>query len=128
VLTLKIKMKIKSEPIKTVLTIATALAIVYYFFHYQWALVASIVLGLIGMFSTYLTQKIDWAWMKLTFLLSLVVPNILLSAVFFLFLFPIATLAKIFGKKDPLLLQNGVKSTFVEVGRSFDKGSFEKMW
>ena len=121
-------MKIKSNPDKTILTIATGFTIIYYFTAGQWALIAAIILGLIGILSTYLSEKVEWAWMKLAFVLSLIMPNVLLSVVFFIFLVPIAWLAKLFGKKDPLLLKNGVKSTFVQVDRTFSQKSFETMW
>ena len=118
----------KSEPVKTCLTIAVGFIVVFLSTKGLWALYIALVIGLIGMFSDYLSQKIDYLWMKLTWVLSLIVPKILLGAVFYLFLFPISVLSKLFGKRDPLLLKNGVKSTFVEKNKAFSKQDFEKPW
>ena len=77
-------MKIKSEPVKTVLTISTGFVGVFLISKMQWVLWLSLVLGIIGIFSPYLSKKVDFLWMKLAYLLSLVVPNIILGIFFLL--------------------------------------------
>ena len=119
---------LKSEPIKTCLTIAVGFIVVFLATKAQWAIYVSLIVGAIGLFSDYLSQKIDFVWMKLTWLLSLIVPNILLGAIFYLFLFPISMLSKLFGKSDPLLLKNSNSSTFTTEHKEFGKASFEKPW
>lgn len=118
----------KTDPIKTVLTIAMGFLVLHLATGWRWPLMVSLVVGVLGMFSTYLSIKIDFLWMKLAWVLSLIVPNILLSAVFFLFLFPIAVLSRIFGKKDPLFLRNPKESVYVSSDKVFDKAGFEKTW
>jgi hypothetical protein len=118
----------KSEPAKTCLTIATGFIVVYLVSHWQPAIYIALAVGAIGVFSEYLSQKIEWAWQKLAYLLSLVVPNILLSAVFYLFLFPIALLSRLFGKSDPLMLKNHKPTIFVDSNKTFGKANFEKPW
>lgn len=118
----------KSEPIKTCLTISMGFIVVFLTTKAQWGLIVALTVGLIGMFSPYLSRKVDYLWMKLTQLLSLIVPNILLGAVFYLFLFPISMLSKLFGKRDPLLLKNNTDSTFTVERKEFSKTSFEKPW
>ena len=118
----------KTEPTKTVLTIVVGMVVIHVVAGWQWPLIAAIVVGLLGMFSTYLSIKIDFLWMKLAWVLSLIVPNILLSAVFFLFLFPVAVLSRMFGKKAPLFLKNPKGSTYISNNRTFDIPSFEKTW
>lgn len=120
--------KIKSDPIKTILTISVGFLIVYLATDWRWAIIVSLVVGLIGMFSPYLSRKVDYLWMKLSYLLGLIVPNILLGIIFYLFLFPISVLSKLFGKKDPLFLTNRQNSTYVTASKRFDKSSFEKPW
>jgi ABC-type dipeptide/oligopeptide/nickel transport system permease subunit len=118
----------KSEPVKTCLTIAMGFVVVYLISKWNGALLISLIVGGIGMFSAYLAKQIDFLWMKLTWVLSLIIPNILLGAVFYLFLLPISVLAKIFGKKDPLLLRNSQSSTYVTSNKVFTKAHFEKPW
>jgi hypothetical protein len=66
--------------------------------------------------------------MKLSFVLSKIIPNILLSIVYFLCLVPIAFLSRLFAKKDVLILKNKSNSLFVNVNENFDKTFFEKPW
>ena len=118
----------KSEPVKTCLTIAIGFVVVFLVTKGLWALYIALAVGLIGMFSNYLSQKIDYLWMKLTWILSLIVPKILLGVIFYLFLFPISVLSKLFGKRDPLLLKNADNSTFIDRNKTYSKLDFEKPW
>lgn len=105
----------KSEPVKTMLVISMGFLLIFLLTHLQWALFISFAIGLVGVFSAYLSKKVDFLWMKLSYLLSLIVPNILLGAVFYLALFPISALSKLFRKKDPLILSNRLKSTYTSI-------------
>jgi hypothetical protein len=124
----KFIMKIKSEPVKTVLTISTGFIVVFLITKLQWAIWFSLVVGGAGVFSTFLSKRIDFLWMKLTHLLSFVVPNIILSIVFYVFLVPISMLSKFLRKNDPLILKNRMESTFITTNKAFTKESFEKPW
>ena len=75
-----------------------------------------------------LSKMIDFVWMKLTFVLSLIVPNILLSIIFYLFLFPVSLFSKLFSNKDPLKLKNPNQSVFKTVNKEFDPNTFENPW
>ena len=121
-------MQKKTEPVKTVLTICMGLVVVYLITHARYWLLALLIIGLAGMFSSYLATLIDKGWMKLAFILGLIIPNILLGAIFYFLLFPIALASRIFGKKDPLNLRNRLQSNYVESRKEFSKESFEKYW
>ncbi len=118
----------KSEPIKTVLTITLGFLLLFIATKWKWTLTVSVLIGLAGLFSTYLAKKIDFLWMKLAYLLSLIVPNIVFSLIFYFILFPVSILAKIAGQKNKLLLKNKYTSTFIETNKTFSKESFEKPW
>ena len=120
--------KKKSNPSKTVLTISVGFLIVFAATQMKWALTTAIVVGLAGVFSEFLAAKIEWLWMQLATVLSKIVPNILLSVVFYVFLFPIALLSRLFGSKDPLVLKNPEKTVFKEHNKEFTKASFEVPW
>ena len=120
--------KQKLEPVKTILTISMGFLIVYLFTKWNWAITVSLVVGLIGIFSSYLSEKVNFLWMKLAFVLSLIVPNIILGAIFYFFLFPIALISKLFRKKDPLILKNRLSSTFIVRDKLFNKADFEHVW
>lgn len=120
--------KIKSNPVKTMLTISIGFLVVFIITKLNWALLIALVIGLIGLFSSFLSKQIEFLWTKLAWFLGLIVPNILLSAIFYLFLFPIAVLSKVFGKNDSFKLKNNADTVFVSSNKEFDKNSFEKPW
>jgi len=117
-----------SNPIQTVLIITVGFIFVFLVTKWKWALSVSFIIGLVGIFSTFLSKQIDYVWMKLTWFLSLIVPNILLGIIFYIFLFPVSLLSKLFGNRDPLKLKNKTNSLYRENLKEFDKASFEKPW
>ena len=120
--------KSKNEAVKTVLTISMGFLVIYLATKWQWAIIVSLLVGVVGVFSGFLSKKIDIVWMKLAWLLGLVIPNIILTLIFYLFLLPISLISRIFRKSDPMILKNRVESTYVDTNRQFDKISFEKPW
>jgi hypothetical protein len=91
-------------------------------------LYASLVTGLCGSFSPFLSRKIEWLWMKLADVLGYIVPNILMTVIYIFLLTPLAWLSRLFSKKDPLQLQRPAEGNFTVVDKKFDKGSLEKPW
>ena len=120
--------KNSTDPIMTVLTICVGFVGFYLLYKQIWLLQASFIIGLAGILSTFIREKIDYIWQKLIKILSLIVPNILMSVVFYVFLFPISMLAKFFSKNDPLMLKNNGSSTFVDSQKEYVKAYFEKPW
>jgi len=120
--------KQKSGPEKTVLIIATGFLGVYLVTKWNWAIAVSFLTGLAGVLSHHVSRKIDFLWSKLSWLLGLIVPNIVLGAVFYLLLFPIALLSRRFGGSAHLMLENRLSSTYTDVKKEFGKNSFEKPW
>ncbi|MCG9909858.1 MAG: SxtJ family membrane protein [Flavobacteriales bacterium] len=118
----------KSEPLKTVLTITLGFMAIFLLTGWKWAAGISLGVGIAGLFSAFLAKQIDFLWMKLAHILSLIVPNIILGMVFYVFLFPISLLARAFGKKDPLFLKKPATGTYRTVEKAFDKEGFEKPW
>ena len=129
----------KSNPAKTVLTISTGLALIFLYQQVKshenywdnkvnWLLASAVILGVIGIFSDALSIWIEKAWMKLAHILSLIVPNIILGVIFFLFLLPLSLLSKVFRKEDALVLKNNVNSVYKIKNKEYDKAHFENMW
>ncbi len=111
----------------TILIISIGFLILYLAFSWQWSVIVSLLIGVIGIISSTLSKKIEWGWMKLAKLMGYIIPNILLTIVFFLFLYPISLLSKLFSK-DPLMLSKKYKTYFIDINREMDKKSFEKIW
>jgi hypothetical protein len=119
---------IKSNPASTVLIITVGIAIVFLKYRIDWILYLSIGIGLLGFLSSAFSKFIEMVWFKLAALLSKIVPNILLSVIFYVFLFPLAVLSRVFGAKNNLLLKKPKAGTWKTPDRNFDSGYFERMW
>ena len=100
----------------TILVISMGFLILYLVFAWQWAVLVSLIVGVVGVLSSYLSKKIEWVWMKIAQLLGYIIPNILLTLMFFLFLYPIALLSKLFSK-DPLMLSNKYETYFIDINK-----------
>ena len=112
----------------TILVICMGFLVIFLLFKGKWALYTSLGVGAISLASSYISQKIEWGWMKLSELLGYVVPNILLSVVFFLFLYPISLISRL-SRKDSLMLSKKYNSYFIDMNnKEMDKKSFEKTW
>jgi len=117
----------KEQNTMTMLTISTGFLLLYFIFHWNVVLLISFIIGLIGIFSSYLSAKISWLWLKLGEILGLIVPKILLAVIFFLILYPISLLSRL-TKKDLLMLSKKYNSFYSDHDVKFDKAYFEKTW
>ncbi|MBH45889.1 MAG: hypothetical protein CMC93_04665 [Flavobacteriaceae bacterium] len=121
-------MKIKSNPSLTILTIVFGLLFFNLFLENKIILYISIFLSGLGVFSTKISRIVEKIWFKLSFILSQIIPNVLLSLIFFLILTPIAFLSKLFNSQTYFHKTNNTKTTFIDQNKSFDKKSFERAW
>ena len=107
----------------TMLVISTGFLAMHLIFHWPWAAGVALAAGIVGIVSASLSRKIEWVWMKIGGVLGYIVPNLLLSLVYFLFLCPLSLLSRLFGR-DPLMLSGKYRSYFIDVHREVDKDSF----
>ncbi|MDE0472721.1 MAG: hypothetical protein OXH57_12355 [Ekhidna sp.] len=118
----------KNNPTKTVLIISVGFGFLFFLFGFEWALNVSLIFGVLGIISNRICDLIDFLWMKIAKILSFIVPNILLSIIFYFFLFPIALLSRIYRNKSTLILKNEKDSFWVSKKQPYERISFEKMW
>jgi hypothetical protein len=116
--------KIKSNPDKTILTICTGIALIFLLTEIKFFLIISFSLGLIGIVSTFLSRIVEKLWFKIAEILGYIVPNIILSVIFYLFLFPTSLMSKVFRKKDLLKLKSSEDTTYINLSKKFSKDSF----
>ena len=115
------------DPVKTVLVITTGFIGLFFITNLKWALYLAMVVSIISLLSNAIAKKISFAWLKLASFFSLVMPNIILSFIFFLILTPVALLSRVF-KRNQLRLKNVDTSLFIQKGGIFQKEHFEKPW
>jgi hypothetical protein len=119
-----------SNPPKTLLTISTGLLVLYWYqaYRYPVLLYVAIGIGIIALSSQYLSLQIEKIWFGIAKVLGFIMPKIILSLVFFCFLWPIAQLSKLFRKTDTLHLKNNSQTMFVDSDTIYNKQYFENMW
>ena len=117
----------KNTSKSTILVIAMGFLVLYLVFSWKWSVYVSLAVGVTGLISNSLSSLIEKGWMKLSHVLSHIIPPVLLGAVFYLFLFPLSRISKQF-TKDPLMLSPQHKTYFIQVDKNVDKKSFEKIW
>ena len=118
------KLKAKS----TILVIVVGFIIIYTYSKNFNFLKVSIIIGLLSVISDKASLLIDKIWFKISYILGLIVPNILLGLIFYLILFPISLLSRIFGNKDALNLKNNTKTLFINKNSIFKAKSFQQPW
>lgn len=118
----------KQNAKEVILTIVVGLLLVFYFTKINIFLWLSIAIGLLGIFSDFFAEKLTWAWMKLAEVMGKIMSPILLGAVFYLFLTPIAFLQKIFGKTDNLKFKNPADSVYDTRNHEYKAGDLEDLW
>ncbi len=120
--------KTKINPLSTVLILIIALNIIFLISNSKEFLYASVGLGAIVTFSSKAANFVHKAWMGLAKILSYIVPNILLTIIFFLLLLPLSVISKIFRKGDLLNINKPSNTLWLDNERVFTKDYFEKPW
>ena len=113
---------------QTILVIVVGFLVIFFLTSWYLALQISLIIGFVGVLSPYLSRKIEQLWFKLSWILSLIVPNILLTVVFFLILFPVALLSRLLRKERPIVLKEAKGSLWVEVEKEFSPDSMRDPW
>src|SRR5436189_2053246 len=93
------------DPVVSMLIITAGCTAVYYFTRSDLALIATVCLGFTGLTSKYLSNLVHILWWKLTALLSLVIPKIISTVIYFFVLVPVSVLSRLLGRSDTLRLK-----------------------
>ncbi len=116
-----------NTPYEALLAIVTALVLVYWFTELRIFLNIALVLALAGLLVKAVARGVDWLWQKLTGALGWVSSRLLLGAVFFLFLTPIAWLYRLF-TGDPLKLRRQKDSYFFVREQEYEGKDLRHPW
>ncbi|MES2518270.1 MAG: SxtJ family membrane protein [Bacteroidota bacterium] len=107
----------REKNLETMLVITVGMLVLYFVFRQKtWSnnlLIASLVIGLIGVFSDFLSEKVAWVWGKIAHIMGTINSYVLLSIIFFVFLTPVAFLFKL-TRKDSLKLKAQKNGTVYE--------------
>jgi hypothetical protein len=117
-----------NKPYVTLLTIVAGFLFIGIIADALWPTWVALAVAVVGLTSHRLASIIHKGWMGLAHLLGLIVPNILLATVFYLILFPMALLSRVFGQKDPLHLKPGAPTLFKTYNKAYTAADLEKPW
>lgn len=112
---------------ETCLVIVTGLLVIWYFTKNDWLLLAAGTVGFVGAFVPLLAKWVNWAWYKLAEVMGWVMSKVLLTAIFYGFLSPIAFLARLFGKSS-LQLKRRDDTYWTVRDHEYSKKDLEQVW
>ena len=124
----------REKKVEAILVIVLGFLILFFGFRYfkgasyDWMLYVSGVVGVLSMMSDTIMDGITWVWFKIAEVMgTYVMGPLLLGIVFFLILFPISVLARIFSKDD-LMLKRRDDSYFVDRSHAYTAKDIENIW
>lgn len=118
----------REKKLESILVITLGMVVLYLLFKSVGFLVVALVLGVGSLLSDLLLTKITWAWNRLASFLGFLNGTILLSAVYYLVLCPIAYLYRL---RHPDALQLKKKNTgtyFTTRNHTYTGKDLENMW
>ncbi len=112
---------------QSILGIVIGFLILYVLFNSKVLLYIPMILGLSALLFKPAAAIIERAWMFIVKLIGFINSYVLLSIIFFLFLFPIAFLYRLF-KGDTIMLKNKANSFFKERNHVYSKKDLMNPW
>ena len=111
----------------SVLVLSMALLILSVIFDWRWATFLALIVGICGILSSFLSRLIENGLNLVTKVSGYIIRTLLLAILFYLILFPVSILYRLFNK-DTLMLYSKYDSHFIEINKDFEKETFEKPW
>ena len=113
---------------ETVLVITVGLLVLYIVFKNRGFLYCALGIGLAGVFSFYLSEKIHWVWSRFSLVLAAVSNRVLLGIVFFVVLTPMALIRRLGRKSGLRRFDPNAGSNFSRREHVFEKKDLENTW
>jgi hypothetical protein len=113
---------------ETMLVITVGFLVVFVLTGAKVWLYISLGIGIIGILSFYLSEKIDWFWGKLSYVLGEISNTILLTLIFIIVVTPVALIRKLRKKNELFSFDKKKNSYFFECDHPVEKKDFENTW
>ncbi|MEP7127328.1 MAG: SxtJ family membrane protein [Chitinophagales bacterium] len=122
-------MQPKSQVYSNMIAIAAGLLAVHFIFKVSYIDYAALAILVMALLSYSLASMLSKGWMKFAEALGFINSKIILSAIFFLFLFPVAMVYRLFNKdKLRLKKQAAAKTYYTERNHEYQAGDLENSW
>ncbi|MEP7168894.1 MAG: hypothetical protein ABI855_05940 [Bacteroidota bacterium] len=116
------------EKLKALLVIVTGLVVVGIIFKTKGWFYAAGIVGVITLAIPVMGYWTVWAWFKLSEKMGWVMSRVILSAIFFLFLYPISWFVKMSSKNMMMLKRVKDKTVYSERNHKYTKEDIENSW
>ncbi len=118
----------RKKNLETSLVIVTGLLIIFLFKQWFPLLVIAAIIGLTGIFWDKAASGITWVWFKIAELLGRFIPKLVLTIVYYLFLFPVAMLYRLFRKENSERIRQEGVSMWISREHLYEKEDLTKPW
>lgn len=116
------------KSLETIIVLTGALIIFFLIYKINELLYIALGLIVISILSKQLTYYISWIWLKLAEGMGFVVSKIILSVIYYIFLFPIALLSRLSNKNSIILKNKNKKSLFFDRNVKYEPKDLENIW
>ena len=117
----------REKKLESVLIISAGFLVLFFVFKIKIFIFISLLILLLSAMSDLFTDGLTWLWFKLAEVLGWINSRILLGLIFFLFLFPVALIARLLNKTSISFKKN--KDTYYsERNHTYTPEDIENMW
>lgn len=117
----------REKNLEAIFVISLGLIVFFLIFEIRLLLTISLFNGILGLFLSIYTTWIAKAWYGLSHIMGFVMSKVILTLVFYIFLFPMAMITKLRGKIT-LNLKKSTGSYWTERNYVYKKEDVENMW
>ena len=117
----------REKKLESVLIISAGFIVFFFIFKIKWFLLLAFLVAFLGAMSKVFTDGLTWLWFKIAEILGWINARVLLSVVFFIFLFPMALLMRVFGKSSIQLKKNKT-SYYSDRDQVYKPEDLENVW
>lgn len=117
-----------TEKVKAQLVIVTGLVVLYFITKSPWFLYGAAAVGVLSLAIPAVGDLIVKAWFKLAEVLGNINGKVILSILFFVFLFPIAMLYRMSAKNPLAIKRTNDASFYTERNHLYTKEDMEDAW
>jgi hypothetical protein len=118
----------REKELEAVLTICVGLLIIFYCSHSAYLLVVAIAIGLLGLFIKPAGHLIAKCWLLLGEAMGAVTSRVILGAVFFIVLVPIALFSRLFSRNVMQVKKGQGPSYFRDRNHAYTAGDLKNTW
>jgi hypothetical protein len=116
------------QNLRTLVVLAAGMLTLFFIFQKPWLPWISLIVLLAAAFSNWLAAKIAWGWLKLAEFLGKINSRVLLSLVFFVIVFPLALVWRLFVKNPLDLKRPDGSSLYKERNHTYSAQDLVNPW